>query len=793
MKSIYSHTYIFQHFPPLDIKDSDATWWESYTIRKNTIYANPKAVCTIRSMQNFYESFCKSGIDKENGGIIHEDLQHTPLPSESEEDTSETDALEELNHLHQTEHTDALASVMSDPFVSTLRSLGTDALHMKATHCPEVVTINHAVSAINQLPQTGDPFKLPGNDCASQRAGRLPSEDIFSNLCPKTTRVELMEHIEKALYRRERLPIVSDNVVPEKLETQFPTLQEQSRHWTLNVKQHAAFVLIGAALLQHIWSTNYIENQVCSQQAIQLKESIVNLLKQILPESEQLIMYLGGSGGTGKSRLIQAFVDFARRWKSSQAVVITAYAGIAASIIGGSTLHSAIGIQISLNPKDPTEAHLAAWSQVAILFVDEFSMIDAALLDLLESRARKLKSRPDRLFGGIHLIASGDLYQLDPFGNRIYSSYSYEKNCDGNEKQPLAAHRGQYLWRTCLTDVIILDENLRQRDVEWADSLSRWRINQPTKADIEAVNKRVINIASNNISLPDQPIPIAVSNNKPRENGIRYSELQLLYTLPPIAPQNSDWRSRGVLVIEATIKWSSKSKNSKPLSHADEEWIRKLSTKRLKGAGKLFCVLNTPYIVNVNEDVGSGIANGTRATLQDIILKDSAAIRVTEIGGREVHTVYADDVLCLIFKHTIASWLGTTRFPTLPPGCFPIVGYTHSLTKLFRDNPGSAKITVFPCEFATIMTGHKMQGQTVDSIILGSFSDAHKNGNTGWLYVILSRVRSLSGLYLLTPLQTDVTKYKPRTEVKNEMARLSEIQSTTLARLEPIIRNMSQM
>lgn len=41
-------------------------------------------------------------------------------------------------------------------------------------------------------------------------------------------------------------------------------------------------------------------------------------------------MYLRGSGGTGKSRVIKAFVNFSRRW---QATVITASSGVEAVLI----------------------------------------------------------------------------------------------------------------------------------------------------------------------------------------------------------------------------------------------------------------------------------------------------------------------------------------------------------------------------------------------------------------------------------------------------------------------------
>jgi hypothetical protein len=59
----------------------------------------------------------------------------------------------------------------------------------------------------------------------------------------------------------------------------------------------------------------------------------------------------------------------------------------------------------------------------------------------------------------------------------------------------------------------------------------------------------------------------------------------------------------------------------------------------------------------------------------------------------------------------------------------------------------------------------------------------HHYGATGWIYVILSRVRTLSGLFLLVKLCSDVTKYKPRLNVMREMSRLREIEIRTLIRL----------
>ena len=89
-----------------------------------------------------------------------------------------------------------------------------------------------------------------------------------------------------------------------------------------------------------------------------------------------------------------------------------------------------------------------------------------------------------------------------------------------------------------------------------------------------------------------------------------------------------------------------------------------------------------------------------------------------------------------------------------------------------RDNRTRIKITQFPCVLSSVLTGHKVQGNSVDSIILGSMSSHHRYGANGWLYVVLSRARQLRGLFLLEPVESDSRKYKPRHDVMDEMTRL---------------------
>jgi hypothetical protein len=137
-----------------------------------------------------------------------------------------------------------------------------------------------------------------------------------------------------------------------------------------------------------------------------LTANINDLLKKIMP-TPQLILFLSGSGGTGKSRVIQTFVDFARRWHSTASVVVCASSGVAAVLIGGCTLHSALGISARMVDSDPSSDQIIAWSEIGLLILDEFSMIQPALFDFMKRRLEKLKGN-SKPYGAIHLVLKGD-------------------------------------------------------------------------------------------------------------------------------------------------------------------------------------------------------------------------------------------------------------------------------------------------------------------------------------------------------------------------------------------------
>ncbi|KAJ7152244.1 hypothetical protein C8R43DRAFT_820720, partial [Mycena crocata] len=55
---------------------------------------------------------------------------------------------------------------------------------------------------------------------------------------------------------------------------------------------------------------------------------------------QQLLLYIAGVGGSGKSFIIEAIVEFFRRCGVSQAMMLSAPTGCAAVLINGFTIHA---------------------------------------------------------------------------------------------------------------------------------------------------------------------------------------------------------------------------------------------------------------------------------------------------------------------------------------------------------------------------------------------------------------------------------------------------------------------
>ncbi|KZS90828.1 hypothetical protein SISNIDRAFT_414933, partial [Sistotremastrum niveocremeum HHB9708] len=101
-------------------------------------------------------------------------------------------------------------------------------------------------------------------------------------------------------------------------------------------------------------------------------------------KSKPLRMYLGGPGGTGKSRVIHAVTDWFAQRGQSRRLRLASYTGVAASNINGATLHAVLMLtrrSYGASAKKSTLADMQKlWEGVDYLLIDEVSMIGCAML-----------------------------------------------------------------------------------------------------------------------------------------------------------------------------------------------------------------------------------------------------------------------------------------------------------------------------------------------------------------------------------------------------------------------------
>src|SRR3989344_4377199 len=133
-------------------------------------------------------------------------------------------------------------------------------------------------------------------------------------------------------------------------------------------------------------------------------------------------VFLTGEPGSGKTHTINRDIEWLRERGVEPAV--TASTGIAATHVGGMTIHSWSGIGVKKHLTDWDVENVQAREKTArriieakILIIDEISMLDAQTLESVDRVLRMLRRRPmmeEQPFGGLQVVFVGDFFQLPP-------------------------------------------------------------------------------------------------------------------------------------------------------------------------------------------------------------------------------------------------------------------------------------------------------------------------------------------------------------------------------------------
>lgn len=185
-------------------------------------------------------------------------------------------------------------------------------------------------------------------------------------------------------------------------------------------------------------------------------------------------VFLTGSAGTGKTYLLNRYIQYLQERDIKPA--ITAPTGIAASHIGGMTIHSFFGIGIReeindyiLDLMQQKEFLYRRLGAIKVLIIDEISMVSPELFISIDKilRAFKNSAKP---FGGIQLILSGDFFQLPPVSKAA-------KNIK------FAWQTGQ--WKEANLKICYLEEKFRQSDESLISILDEIRAGSVSENSME--------------------------------------------------------------------------------------------------------------------------------------------------------------------------------------------------------------------------------------------------------------------------------------------------------------------
>ena len=489
------------------------------------------------------------------------------------------------------------------------------------------------------------------------------------------------------------------------------------------------------------------------------------------------IVLLGGPG-TGKSYVVKCLQQYVSATKPSEArtVVTCSNFGLPAVLIEGQTIYSLLKLNTDLIKETENEVPQLSATQLAetrsklkrtkVLVIDEISTVTAPLLYAINIRLRQIFSS-NRLFGGIAILALGDLMQLGPVGgsNVAISCVDYSVNIHRrytrltNEK-----YRPESIWTKgtqlfgCAKVMKLTEQQRAVDDVFHTDVIKKLHSgNTFSKTDLKKY--KILSSEDMTGEAHFRFATILVSSNRERID-ISYTQLKqyaLFHGIP-------------------IVKWKSKHKNWRN-SPSDIESAIAADCAFYE----YFCV-DLPGFLTQNIANNLKLANGTPIKLKTIqfncINRQNAFIQEynNAAPGDEICLDYPPDFLTYIpypeDEDFHRQWIHK-NWPTLDESkqhvllVLPKSSSNYNKYKTYPiqgnavDGPSSVQICpIFSFQMGFAQTLHKGQGRTIPYVIL-SLQNVRGCINFSQIFVAFTRVANHNNIRLLLPHGTnhDVLSY----------------------------------
>ncbi|KAJ3521770.1 hypothetical protein NMY22_g12176 [Coprinellus aureogranulatus] len=466
-------------------------------------------------------------------------------------------------------------------------------------------------------------------------------------------------------------------------------------------------------------------------------------------------------GGTGKTLLIQAITQTLKNMRAEQLLGKTATSGIAASPIGGSTVHSYFGIPINIRGRDWVTTSSDAIkkrrtkniSGKRIIFIDEMSMMTKSLLcnvsqvcQTVMGQDAATASNSTLPFGGLHIVLLGDLHQFPPVANCGEALY---QEADPNGKELPWAGR-------------------------YTSNLLQSRVGECTEEDVDEVNK---------LSVLDPRCTL------PNFNDPEWSQALL------ITPRHSlreEWNSAALrkfchdnglrrYVIQAQDVDSMTGVKPRLDYRISIAGMSTKNTGRLPSRIEIAKGMKIMVLINVATE--ADVANGTRGVIEDFWLDPEEG----EVNEQDDGTLLLSRLPTVIFFRPDEP--AAARFPGVPDGVIPLTPSTTTFEvrqdKSLKNTPKiRVKRTQYAITGAYAFTDYKSQGQTIEKVIIDLTVPNAKDSAISPFnaYVALSRGRGRDSIRLLRPIDRRLLTTHPSEELRVDIERLQHLDGrTTLA------------
>ena len=482
-----------------------------------------------------------------------------------------------------------------------------------------------------------------------------------------------------------------------------------------------------------------------------------NMVKRHLKEeTEQIIGYVGGPGGTGKSQVINAVREFCKRLHIEHTLKLSANTGTAAKHIGGNTTTTLFGFNSTSNGRTLQ----AKFAKIKTIIIDEVSMVGCRQLAKISralSRGKLVGSTVP--FGGVDIIFLGDFIQFPPVKDTpLYSGWSESngvskysdskgrfKHSESENQRRLGAH----FWSQ-LNKIILLTEQMRCTDLAYLELLNRLREGNCTENDVAMLNGRVVGPNVDITSIVDVPIITPGNQLVMAVNDLfidRYSQETVIYV-----SKSEDYLGRKTNGKPVPSKVADKIKN----------WPN-TSTQGLSRVLKLF--VGMPVMITNNIATELGITNGSFGKIKSIHLKNGE--EVSETSGYFPMEQQPEFIIVELKDVNIRTLDG------LPPNHVPISVKSGSFSVRVsgKKKPMNVNRSHFPMVPLFSCTAHKSQGRTLKQAIVDLVpSKGRKVTGIEFAYVPLSRVRRLQDLTILREFNPSILRIKMNKDCAAMMA-----------------------